>query len=417
MIRSVWLRCLVVVAVSLGVAASVSAGQAKPSSTVIGAEQRSSIEKAGAAAVVALNAGRAADWLALFAQSTRTTVGDERLSGQFTRIRETVGPLEFHHAELREYPVGAQQSRVLHVFAKSTKENRWKNFQLAVEPNAPYRIDQLAFIADVAEPVYLPNADLPDPNTKKWLEAYIDQLVKTEDLSGSVLVTKGAQTIMARTFGYADAGRTRPITAYTRFSMASSSKMFTAVLVAKLVEAGRLSYGDTIGRFFPEPETPAAWSGVTVDQLLSHNSGVGEYWTAEFTAARQSIRTLGQFLPWIYKAGMTFEPGKGHRYSNSNFILLGLIIERVTGRTYEEELRRALLLPAKLTSTSLVSDPLPASRDAQTLARDGQGWKPSGLPGWGSSADGGRCRHVPARAGRRAVGVSRHTRPHDHAPQ
>lgn len=130
------------------------------------------------------------------------------------------------------------------------------------------------------------------------------------------------------------------------------------------------------------------WAQVTIDQLLSHGSGVGEYWTEEFTKERASVRTLEQFLPWIYKAGQTFAPGKGHRYSNSNYILLGLIVERITGRPYDEELRRALLLPLRMTSTSLVADTAPASRDAVPLARDGRGWRPSGLPPWGSSAGG-----------------------------
>jgi hypothetical protein len=226
-------------------AATLVGAQSKPSSAVLRPEDRAAIEQAGGALVQALNSGKSADWLSLHAATTLNTVGAERLTNQFNRIRETVGALEFHHAEVAEFPIGTERSRVLHVFAKSTRENRWKDFQVAIEPTSPFKFDHVAFIADVAEPVFLPNGDLPDPNTKKWLESYIDQLVAQEDLSGSVLVTKGDTVILARTFGHADAAKTRPISAHTRFSMASASKMFTAVLVAKLVEGGKLSYTDT----------------------------------------------------------------------------------------------------------------------------------------------------------------------------
>jgi CubicO group peptidase (beta-lactamase class C family) len=374
--------------VALGTHGPIPTDQARPSSTVVGPDERVAIERAGGALIDALNTGRSDDWVALHAEATRTAVGTEKLVGQFNRVREVVGTLEFHHAELAEFTMGAQRSRVLHVYARAVSQSRWKDFQITIEPTPPYRFDQLAFIADVAEPVYLPNADLPDPNTKRWLESYIDRLVAKEGLSGSVLVTGRSGTVFARTFGYTDAAATQPITADTRFSMASASKMFTAALVARLVESGRLSYGETIARFFPGPSSPQAWAQVTIDQLLSHRSGIGEYWTEEFTRARASVRTLDQYLPWIHRAGQTFSPGTSHRYSNSNFILLGLIVERITGRSFEEELRRSLLQPLEMTSTSLSADGQPAGRDAQPLSRDGAGWRHSGLPPWGSSAGG-----------------------------
>lgn len=383
MTRRVVLALFVVCGVVVGLGA-----QAKPSSTPLRAGDREAIEKAGPALIAAINTGRSADGLALYSAATRSAVGDDRIAAQFTRLRETLGALEYHSAHLSEFPRGAQWSRILHVFAKAAVDGRWRNFQITIEPSRPFRLDQIVFIAEVAEPVYLPNADLPDPNTRRWLNDYIDALVAKEGLAGSVLVTRGAETIFARTFGHADAAGTRRIDADTRFSMASASKMFTAVLVAKLAEAGRLAYGDPISRHLPPEVMTDEWKAVTVDHLLSHRSGIGEYWTREFSEARPDLRTARDFVPWIHKVPASFPPGTGYRYSNSNFILLGLIIEHVTGRPYADELQRVILTPLRMTSTSLVTDPLPASRDAQPLARDGQGWVHSGLRGRGSPAGG-----------------------------
>ena len=368
--------------------ALVGAQEIRLSSAILRPEDRVAIEKAGTALIAALTAGRTSDALGLFSSHTRKTAGDDRLGEMISRIRESMGPLELHHAELAESQRGTQRSRVLHVYAKAGKDVRWKDFQITIEPDPPFKFDQVLFIADVAEPVYLPNADLPNPDTRRWLDAYIDGLAAKEGLSGSVLVTQGATTVVARTFGHADPAATQPIRADTRFSMASSSKMFTAVLIAKLAEEGRLRYGDRITQHLPPAMVREPWSQVTVDQLLSHRSGIGEYWTQEYADQRPALATLADFLPWLHKVPHTFAPGTSHRYSNSNFILLGLIVEHVTKRSFDEELRRVLTGPLRMASTSLVADTLPASRDAQMLTRDGSAWRRVAAAGRGSSAGG-----------------------------
>lgn len=369
--------------------AAGSGDQQIPRSTVpLSAADRAAIVEAGAEWARAMTGERPQDSVRLFSEAVRRDVGDDRLAGQATRIRETLGRLEFHHAELTELAQGDGWSRVLHVFVRSEGDKRWRDVQIALEGNRPFRFAQIAFIADVAEPVYLPAGDLPDPSARKWLDGYIDGLVRNDGLSGAVLVTRGKDAVVRRAFGYADAAGTTPITIDSRFSMASASKMFTAVLIARLVEQGTLAFGDPITRHLPADIVDPRWAQVTIDQLLSHRSGIGEYWTEEFSKAMVDVRTPRDFIPWIHKAAPTFAPGTDYRYSNSNFILLGLIVEHVTGRSYADELQRVILRPLGMTSTSLVTDRLPASRDAQPLSRDGEGWRHSGLPGHGSPAGG-----------------------------
>lgn len=379
------------VAIALWVAVAVAAApsqQIPRSTTPLSADDRAAITEAGATWAAAINGGRPADSVRLFSETVRREIGDDKLSGQAARIRESLGSLEFHHAELSEFPQGEGWSRVLHVFVRAAADKRWRDVQIALEADAPFRFAQIVFIADVSEPVYLPAGDLPEAGAKEWLNDYTTSLAKTEGLSGALLITQGKDVVLSRAFGSADPAGTVPITADSRFSMASASKMFTAVMIARLVEQGRVAYGDPISRHLPPDIADPRWEGVTIDQLLSHRSGIGEYWTEDFSKAMADVRTARDFLPWIRKAPRTFAPGADYRYSNSNFILLGLIIEHVTGRSYADELQRVILRPLGMTSTSLVTDTLPASRDAQPLSRDGQGWRHSGLPGRGSPAGG-----------------------------
>lgn len=375
-------------AASLAAGAGARPGQVPASTTRLTPAERDGIVRAGAQLVEALSAGRQADVLALFAAGVRASVGDARLGAQFDAIRAAFGALTFHHAELTEFPMGTGVSRVLHVFARSARANGWKDLQVRLEPAPPYRFQDIAFIADVAEPTYLPNGDLPLPSTVAWLDDYVTRLAADEDLSGSLLVTIGPRVVVERSFGFADAARARRVTADTRFSMASASKMFTAVVIAQLVDAGRLKYSDPIGRYFPSAPGRDVWSKVTIDQLLSHRSGIGEYWTEEFSKNRSTVVEPNQFLPWIYKAGQDFPPGTRYGYSNSNFLLLGLIVEQITGRPFAEEVRRRVFEPLGMTSTSMAYDASPASRDAEPLSRGDRGWTPAVKPVAASPAGG-----------------------------
>ncbi|HEY6573214.1 MAG TPA: hypothetical protein VI198_07810, partial [Candidatus Eisenbacteria bacterium] len=167
-----------------------------------------SVVARGAAFVAAVNdssaESRRAAIPSLFAQATRNEAGDEKLAGLLQRLHDDYAPLEYHHGE--------RTGRVLHVFARRTGAGRWHDFQFFVDPEPPNHFLQLAFIADVTEPVYLPNGSLDAPETLDWLHRYIDRLVNEEDLAGAVLVAKGDRVLLRRAFGHADLARATPVT-------------------------------------------------------------------------------------------------------------------------------------------------------------------------------------------------------------
>lgn len=351
------------------------------------------IEGYGEAFVRALNSGseeaRRAAIRGIYSQASLADPGLERIAAQMARVSEDLGPVEYHHSEYEVFRRGTFVSHVLHTYVRRKGAKAWNDLQFRLEPQAPHRINALAFIASVTEPVTLPNGPITDPATLEWLDSYINKLCAQDDLSGSLLLASGDRILYERAFGFADAGRTAKATPSTRFNLGSGDKMFTAVAVAQLAEKGRLSYRDSLSKYFPDFPDPVFAGKATVAHLLSHTSGVGEYWTEEYERERGTIRDVGQMLPWVYKAGTDFEPGTAFRYSNSNFILAGLIVEKVSGTDYYDYVHKNITGPLGMNDTgSFVSDgSIPGL--AQPLTREKNGWHAPDRPFRGTSAGGG----------------------------
>ena len=372
-------------------------GAAAPMQTQM---DRARIENYGALFVRAINAdtpeAQTKAVPEVFAQSFIQSTSEARLAALFAKLRQQYGVLEYHHSELVETKFGERLSRILHVYAKAKGAKMWQDIQCRIEDNPPHKIKELAFIAEVAEPIALPNGAITDPNTLAWLNNYIDKLIADNDLSGSILIAQGDKPIYERSFGFADAKRASKVTPETRFGMASGSKMFTALAVAQLAEKGKLKYSDPLGKFFPDFPNDAFAKKATIHHLLSHTSGVKEYWTEEFDRNRHGIRDTKQMLPWVYKVGTDFEPGAKFHYSNSNFILAGLIVERVSGMDYYEYVRKHITGPLGMTLTDFYARDGSAANLAEPLRRGANGWEfpEVGTPG-GRGTSAGGCYSTP----------------------
>ena len=168
--------------------------------------------------------------------------------------------------------------------------------------------------------------------------------------SGEVAVVRHGRLVYAQGFGYADRRtRTRP-TLDTAFNLASIGKTFTGVAVAQLVQARKLSFADHVDTFLPK--LPPKLRRITVGQLLDHTSGLGDFFSDPgFARRRASLTTLSAYLPLIERESPAFAPGTRWSYSNSGFVLAGLVVERVTGQRFDEYLRRHVWLPAGMTHT------------------------------------------------------------------
>ena len=131
--------------------------------------------------------------------------------------------------------------------------------------------------------------------------------------------------------------------------------MFTAVAIGQLVDAGKLRFEDPLGRHLPG--LPPALAAVTLHQLLTHTSGAGNYFMPQNRAAITAARTAADLVPLIAAQPLEFEPGSKMAYSNSGFVLLGAVVEKVSGQTYERYVADHVFKPAGMASTSLRRGP------------------------------------------------------------
>jgi D-alanyl-D-alanine carboxypeptidase len=190
-----------------------------------------------------------------------------------------------------------------------------------------------------------------DAGLTAGIDSVVGSRVARDLFSGVVVVADGGRVIYQRAAGLADRERGIPITLDTRLELGSVTKLFTRIAVLQLVQAGKLSLLDTVGRFLPDYPNAEVRSRVTVEQLLAHRSGIGSFWNDLYMARLPEIRTVGDYLALFQRDSLLFEPGTSTAYSNGGYVVLGAIIERVSGKLYHDYLSEHVFDPAGMTRT------------------------------------------------------------------
>lgn len=155
---------------------------------------------------------------------------------------------------------------------------------------------------------------------------------EADRFGGVALVVKGERVLLEQAVGHALRWAKLPINRDTRFALASASKLFTVVAIGQLIELGLVSLEDPVTKFLPEHAHRTGWSEVTLGHLLSHTSGFGSYWGPDLDARRTALVTVQAHFQPFEQTPLAFAPGTRFDYSNVGFILLGAVIERVTGQ-------------------------------------------------------------------------------------
>lgn len=237
--------------------------------------------------------------------------------------------------------------------------------QVAMQARCDGRRGLLVLTADAAHPDRIAQADLvpmDDPALyARWpreaparaalpglIRATLDQFVRANDFSGCVTVSDGEKTLFDECRGLAERRFGVPVDHQTKFHIGSMDKMFTAVAIAQLVEAGKLSWDDALARRVPEYPDHAAASGITVWQLLHHTSGLGDFLVPELFEHREKYVDPADYLGLIARQPKTGEPGKEWSYSNAGYMLLGRIIENVSGERYPDYIQHHVFAPARM---------------------------------------------------------------------
>jgi CubicO group peptidase (beta-lactamase class C family) len=186
-----------------------------------------------------------------------------------------------------------------------------------------------------------------------WSAARLDKLIRSysdqNQFSGSVLVAREGRVILRKGYGMANYELDSPNTRLTKFRIASVSKQFTAAAVMLLQERRALKVQDPIGKYLPGYPNGQT---ITIHHLLTHTSGIPDYSRSDdFQTWKGRHLGIGKIVEQFRDRPLEFNPGTRFRYSNSGYLLLGLIIERVTGKPYEQFLRESLFRPLKMISS------------------------------------------------------------------
>lgn len=250
-----------------------------------------------------------------------------------------------------------RQPGLLQLAVKGRRGGRSAMWMLAADPAHPELLAQaVAFPMD--DPTLYaawPKTAVPHAAMKQLVETTLDQLARSADFSGCVTVMDAGETVVDTCRGLADRRFGVPVDRQTRFHIASIGKMFTAVAIAQLVEAGKLSWDATLDSLVPEYPDHAAAKAISVWQLAHHTAGLGDFMVPEFFEHRERFVDPADYLDLIARQPKTGEPGKDWNYSNAGYVLLGRVIENVSHEGYFDYIQRHVFQPAGMTASGFDS--------------------------------------------------------------
>lgn len=181
------------------------------------------------------------------------------------------------------------------------------------------------------------------------LESLLADLESKGMFSGTVLIAKDDTVLLDKAYGYS--AKNVPMKIDTKLNIGSVGKSFTAVAICQLAQAGKLSFDDTVETYVPELATLSNGQ-MTIRHLLNHTSGLGNFFEAPgYMENKDKITKVSEMLRYITYEPLKFKPGEGFSYSNSGYIVLGLIVEAVSGQDFYTYVNEHIFRPAGMTST------------------------------------------------------------------
>jgi CubicO group peptidase (beta-lactamase class C family) len=240
------------------------------------------------------------------------------------------------------------------VLLKAKLTGDWLALVVRVEPEAPYRISGLGLRPPKPPASAGTGKKLSEHQAAEELEAFMKKLAAADVFSGTVLLAKDGKPIFKAAYGIANKDFDAPNRIDTKFNLGSMNKMFTAVAIAQLVERGKLSFEDPLAKYLPEFPDPSAAQKIKIKHLLSHTAGLGGYFSRAWgESSRGLYRTVDDMMKRAAAdEKLLFEPGSRWQYSNTGMLVLGKVIEKVTGQSYYDYVRDNITRPAGMINTA-----------------------------------------------------------------
>jgi CubicO group peptidase (beta-lactamase class C family) len=219
----------------------------------------------------------------------------------------------------------------------------------------------------------------------------MDAAARADRFSGAVLIAEDGKLLLDAAYGLADRDARTPNTTDTQFRFGSMGKMFTAVSILQLAQAGKLDLTAPIGRYLPGYPNRDIAEKVTVNNLLTHTGGTGNIFGPEFDAHRLELKDAKDYVALYGARPPRFAPGARFEYSNYGFMLLGRIVETVSGQRYDDYIAGHIFKPAGMTATGNQPETVRLPKRATGyMTQKGQiVWAADTLPWSGTPAGGG----------------------------
>ena len=203
---------------------------------------------------------------------------------------------------------------------------------------------------------HLPPGVTPPPRLRPAALAaatrgHLEVAAKENRFSGAVLIARRGVPFLEAAYGLADRDAKTPNSTRTQFRFGSMGKMFTAVSIMQLAQAGKLDLTAPIGRYLKDYPNADIATKVTIDNLFTHTGDTGDIFTPEFFARRLELRDPKDYVALFGSRPPRFAPGARTEYSNYGFILLGRIVEAVSGQSYDDYIASHIFAPARMTAT------------------------------------------------------------------
>ena len=238
------------------------------------------------------------------------------------------------------------------LLVKNKLTGNYQGLRVAVDANPPHKITGIG--RRPPKPPAGETRKLSDKDIARELDEFAKKLAAADVFAGTILLARNGEVVYKGAFGVANKDFNAPNRIDTKFNLGSMNKMFTAVSIAQLVERGKMSFDDPLSKFIPDFPNAEAAKKIKIKHLLTHTSGLGGYFSDRYdNLSREKLRTVDDMMRLVREdeKDVRFEPGSRWAYSNTGMLVLGKVIEIVSGQSYFDYVRENIFRPAGMTNT------------------------------------------------------------------
>lgn len=324
------------------------------------------------------------DWNAYLEFVKRSFVAEPEPMLRYPGFRDLTGGFSLRKIEA-ETPTQAT------VVIEERDTDQMARVVVEVEASEPHRIVKL-------HPEPIPPPHLNEQQLVDRTRQLLKRMTFADKFTGDVLIAKGGRAALAQAYGLADREHRIPNTLHTRFGMASVAKMFTSVAILQLADARKVKLDDAVGKYLTDYPNREVASKVTLRELLNHTGGTGDIFGPELDTHAHELRTHEDYIRLFGSRPPRFEPGSRFEYSNYGYVILGAVIDRVSGQNYYDYVQNHVYSPAGMTSTAM---PEPGDKPVADLSL---GYTKRGRTSWHTDRAAPQVRGTAAGGGYTTVG-------------